>query len=383
VFAGPYASRTLADLGATVVRIESIHHLDTLRTAGNFQDNNTDPDWSLQFTNLNPGKLSLALDVSKPEARGVILDLVRWADVVCESFTPKAMRAWGLDYASLREVRPDLIMSSSCLMGQFGPESALAGYGTMAAAVSGWFNITGWPDRLPCGPFGAYTDYVSPRFLLVSLLAAIEHRRRTGEGQHIDLSQAEAALHLMLPAVLDYTVNGRVMQRSGNDDPCMAPHGTYRAQGDERWVAVAAANDDHWRSLCEVLGRSDLAELSLDERLGRRRELDDLIEGWTSLRTPGDAVQRLQQMGVPSHEAQGATEAFDDPQLLHRGHFRNVPSGAMGETWVEGSRLRFSRTPAITGSPPMLGEHSWHVLTEILGYDEETAGGLAAAGILE
>ncbi len=383
VFAGPYASRTLADLGATVVRIESIHHLDTLRTAGNFQNNNTDPDWALQFTNVNAGKLSLALDVSKPEAKGVIHDLVRWADVVGESFTPKTMRAWGLDYASLCKVRPDLIMSSSCLMGQVGPESALAGFGTMAAAVSGWFNITGWPDRLPCGPFSAYTDYVSPRVLLVSLLAALEHRRRTGEGQHIDLSQAEASLHLMLPAVLDYTVNGRVMQRKGNDDPYLAPHGIYQAQGEDQWVAVVVASDDHWRSLCGVLDRDDLVGLSLEERLARRRDLDDLIAGWTSQRSSTEVMKHLQQVGVPAHEVQGIAEAFHDPQLIHRQHFHQVPHAAMGETWVEGPRLRLSRTPGIAGTPPTLGEHSWQVLTEILGYDDDRAGQLAAAGIIE
>jgi crotonobetainyl-CoA:carnitine CoA-transferase CaiB-like acyl-CoA transferase len=383
VFAGPHASRNLADLGATVVRVESVHHLDTLRTAGNFQDDKTDPDWSLQFANVNAGKRSLALDLSKPESREVVHDLVRWADLVTESFTPKTMRALGLDYDSLRRLRPDLIMSSSCLMGGVGPQASLAGFGTMAAAVSGWFNITGWPDRLPCGPFSAYTDYVSPRFLLVSLLAALEHRRQTGEGQHIDLSQAEASSHLMLPAILDYGVNGRIMQRSGNDDPYLAPHGIYPSAGDDHWVAVAVANDSQWRALCDVLGRSDLSGMGVDERLARRRELDEVVAAWTSARRMGEAMACLQRVGVPSHQVQNTVEAFEDPQLRHREHFCQVPHAAMGQTWVEGTRLRLSRTPGVAGPPPTLGEHSWEVLTEILGYGDDKAGLLAAAGVIE
>ena len=137
VFAGPHCSRVLADLGATVVRVESMHHLDTLRTAGNFQDDKTDVEWDLQFGNINAGKLGLALDLSRPEARQVAIDLVRWADVTMESFTPKTMAALGLDYESLRAHKPDLVMTSSCLMGHDGPQASLAGFGTMAAAVSG------------------------------------------------------------------------------------------------------------------------------------------------------------------------------------------------------------------------------------------------------
>ena len=384
VFAGPYCSRMLADLGATVVRIESATHIDTLRTAGSFQDNITHPDRALQFTNVNAGKLGVALDLSKPEARDVAIDLVKWADVTCESFTPKAMRNWGLDYEGLRVHKPDLIMSSSCLMGHYGPHASLAGYGTMAAAVSGWFHITGWPDRLPCGPFSAYTDYVSPRFLLCSILAALEHRRRTGEGQYIDLSQAEASLQLMAPAVLDYMVNGRIMERAGNDDMRYAPHGIYRAAGDDGWLAVAVTSDDEWRALCGVLARPDLAGLSGGERLARRRDLDDVVGAWVAARPPAEGMATLQAARVPAHQAQNYQEVWEDPQLRHRGHFVELPHGEMGTSWVEASRFRFSRTPAgpVTGAPT-LGEHSWQVLTEILGYDDDRAGELAARGIFE
>jgi benzylsuccinate CoA-transferase BbsF subunit len=175
------------------------------------------------------------------------------------------------------------------------------------------------------------------------------------------------------------------MERAGNDDPVFAPHGIYRAQGDDQWVAVAVTTDAQWQALCGVLGEdaTGLAGLAEPDRRARRRELDGLIERWTSARPPLDAQHALQAAGVPVHQVQNTREAFEDPQLAHRGHFQQVDHAAMGRTWVEGTRLRLSRTPGCAGSPPTLGEHTWQVLTEILGYDEERAAGLAAAGILE
>ncbi|MDH4146967.1 MAG: CoA transferase, partial [Acidimicrobiia bacterium] len=383
VFAGPFCSRNLADLGATVVRVESSRRLDTLRTAGNFQDDRIDPDWAVQFTNVNAGKRSIALDLSTEAGREVALDLVRWADVTMESFTPKAMAGFGLDYESLRRHRPDLIMTSSCLMGHYGPESSLAGFGTMAAAVSGWFHVTGWPDRLPCGPFSAYTDYVSPRFLLLAVLAAVEHRRRTGEGQYVDLSQAEASLGFMGEAVLDFTVNGRIAERHGNDDDVLAPHGTYRAAGDDQWVAIAVTGDGPWRALCDLVGRADLAALDAGQRRERRRELDAVIEAWTAVRPPAEVAEVLVARGIAAHGVQNTVEAWNDPQLRHRDHFCQVPHAVMGQTWVEGSRLRLARTPPAAGSPPALGEHNWEVLTEVLGYSEDRAAELAGSGLFD
>jgi len=386
VFAGPYASRMLADLGATVVRVECMHHLDALRTAGNFQDNRTDPEWAVQFANVNAGKLGLALNLGQPGARQVALDLVEWADITLESFTPRTMRSWGLDYDSLREVKPDLIMASSCLMGQDGPHSTLAGFGTMAAAVSGFFHITGWPDLPPCGPFMAYTDYVSPRFLFVSVLAALEHRRRTGEGQYIDLSQAEASMRLLTPAVLDYTVNGRVMERTGNDDAVFAPHGVYPCAGDDQWIAIAVTDDSQWRHLVALVdpGNGELEGLPGPERRAQRRHLDELLARWTADQKAADLMHLLQEHRIPAHQVQNTVEAFEDPQLAHRDHFVRVPHDAMGHTWVEGSRFRFSRSrPKVDRGSPTIGEHSWQVLTEILGYDEDKVVELAAAELLE
>ena len=274
------ATRVLADHGATVVRVESQHRLDAIRERGRTWPTRTAASRdTVQWHSVNAGKLSLQLNLATEEARSVVRDLAGWSDVVLESFTPKAMRAWGLDYESLRGVNPELIMVSSCLMGQTGPMASFAGFGNLAGAITGFYQITGWPDRQPAGPFLAYTDYTSPRLTLVVLLAALDHRRRTGEGQYIDFSQGEAALHFLGPALVGQARDGRVFDRRGNDDDDMAPHGVYPVTGEDRWVAIACAGDEQWTALAEVVGRGELAGLSSVERQERRRELDGILAG--------------------------------------------------------------------------------------------------------
>ena len=368
VVAGPTVTRVLADLGATVVRIESSKRIDTARTLGPYKDGVTDLERSSQFCSLNAGKLGLSVDPSTPEGRAVILDLVRWADVVTESFSPKALRAWGLDYENLRKVNPSVVMMSSCLFGQEGPLAGFAGFGTMAAAMTGFFGITGWADRPPCGPYGAFTDYVSPRFAVATLLAALDHRRRTGEGQYMDFAQAEAAAHLLSPALLDCDVNGTVWQREGNGDPNHWPHGVFRSAGSNRWVAIACANDAQRAALAAVVG-------GLDEAT---------IEAWAAARSPEEATEVLQAVGVPSHGVQNSAEAWADPQLRHRNHFRAFEHPMMESVVVEGPRMWLSRTQAdVRERGPMLGEHMIDVLTSVLGYDEDRLVELLTSGAME
>jgi crotonobetainyl-CoA:carnitine CoA-transferase CaiB-like acyl-CoA transferase len=330
----------------------------------------------------------LSLDLSKEAGREVLRDLVRWADVVAESFSPKAMRAWGLDYESLRRLRPDIIMLSSCLMGQTGPHSAFAGFGNLAAAVTGFYELTGWPDRPPAGPWGAYTDYIAPRYGALAVLAALEHRRRTGEGQHIDLSQAEAALHFLSPAILDFTVNRRVFTRAGNSALDMAPHGVYPSAGEDRWVAIAVEDDACWRKLCALLERPDLAAdgrfATLTGRLAHREELDAIVAAWTERLDMNAAERLLQEQGIAASAVQNAAELAVDPQLVQREHYRELLHPETGRTVVETSRFRLSRTPARTvETPPLGGADNQYVLTEILGYDDERITELILAGALE
>ncbi len=386
--AGPGSTRILADYGATIVRVESTTRFDAVRMVGPFHDGQPGPESSGLFYNMNTGKLPVTLNMSKAQSKEVILDLVRWADVVTESFSPRAMKAWGLDYAALRQVKPDLIMLSTCLMGQTGPLAKFAGFGNLAAAISGFFDPTGWPDRAPAGPFGAYTDYIAPWYNAAAILTALEYKRRTGQGQHIDLSQAEASLHFMAPALLDYTANGTVQSRAGNDDRNYAPHGVYPAAGNDAWIAIATQTEAQWQALCRVIERPEWAG---DERFatveGRRAHGDDIdaaISAWTSRHDAFGAESRLQQDKVPASAVRTMHQLYQDPQLLHREHFVDLEHPQHGTTTVEGSRFKLSRTPAqVGGAAATLGRENQYVLEKILGYSEAKITELASAEVLE
>ena len=388
VMAGPYTTRVLADHGATVVKVESQTRLDLVRVLPPFFGGQPGPEASAGFSSINAGKRSLALDLGNPAAREVVLDLVRWADVVIESFSPKAMRKWAFDYLALSRIKPELIMVSTCLFGQSGPLASMAGYGTMGAALGGLVAATGWPDRPPCGPWGPYTDFIAPRFTVAAILAALDHRRRTGEGQHIDQSQVETALHFLAPHLLDAQVNGRALDRIGNQHPAMAPHGVYRAAGDDEWVALAARDDADWQRLCEVISRRDLAEdprfASVEGRLRHRDAIDGDIAAWTRSLPGAEVETRLQHAGVPAHVVLGTEAAAGDPQLLARRHFARVEHRLLGEVPIESSRAELSRTPArVTRAGPTLGQDNDFVLLELLGYSGEQVARLRASGALQ
>ena len=388
VMAGPAGTRMLADYGATIVRVDSQRRIDTARTLQPFLNRKPGPDNSALYQNLNAGKYGLSLDLTKEAGREVVRDLVRWADVVTESFSPRAMKGWGLDYASLRKIKRDIIMISSCLMGQSGPWAKFAGFGNLAAAISGFFNLVGWPDRPPAGPFSAYTDYVSPRFTAISILAALEHRRRTGQGQYIDQSQAEAALHFLTPALLDYTVNGYVQGGVGNRDLNMAPHGIYPAAGEDRWLALAVQTEQQWQALCAVMNTTSLAHddrfATREARLQHQDELDDIISAWTRTQDRFVLEETLQACGVSAGAVRTVHEQATDPQLQHRKHFVPLEHHTLGQITVEGPRFRMSRTPAeVKRSAPTWGRDNQYVLEEILGYGEEKITELIAAEALE
>jgi crotonobetainyl-CoA:carnitine CoA-transferase CaiB-like acyl-CoA transferase len=385
--AGPMATRMLADYGGEVIRVETASRPDACRTMRPYVGGTAGAENSALFHSCNSGKRMLALDLAKPEARPVVLDLVRWADVVCESFSPGAMRKLGFDYAALCSVNPSLIMLSTCLMGQTGPLARFAGYGNLAAAIAGFHELTGWPDREPAGPYGAYTDYVTPKFNAVAILAALEHRRATGKGQHIDLSQGEAALHFLAPALLDTLVNDRVPTRNGNRDDQFAPHGCYPVAGDDAWIAIAVEDDRGWRGLCEELGRPELAGdprfASAEARLTQAGALDAIVARLVAEREGRDLETRLQGRGIACHRVLASDGAVADPQLSARGHFVAAAGGGVTSV-VEATRSQLSRTPAVVcDSLPILGRDSFEILEGVLGYDADRIAELAIAGVLE
>lgn len=378
--AGPTVSRLLADAGATVIRVESSVRLDAVRTFLPFINNEPGPENGATFNNINAGKLGITLNPGTAAGREVAEDLVRWADVVCESYTPRIMASWGLGYESVREINPSVVMLSSCLFGQTGPLADYAGYGNLSGALAGFYNITGWSDRAPVGPYGAITDYTSPHPATASLLAAIDHQRRTGEGRYLDFSQAEASIHFIAPAVLEYLRNGNVVGGQGNASNHFCPHGVFPAAGDDRWVAIVAQDDAAWQSLAGLIGCTELADLPLAERLARRPELEAAVATWTNDLDESEAERQCQAAGIAAHRVQNSPELAIDPQLEHRSHWVEVPHATHGTTTIEAPRFSISRSrvwPEAAG--PALGEHLYEVLTDHLGYDADQIAELAAA----
>jgi crotonobetainyl-CoA:carnitine CoA-transferase CaiB-like acyl-CoA transferase len=394
--AGPASTRALADYGATVVRVESKRRLDTCRTIGPYLNNQPGINRSGIFINLNAGKLGMTLDLSKEGGRAVFHDLVRWGDIVTESFSPKAMRAWGLDYQALRQLKPDLIMVSSCLMGQTGPLSKFAGYGNLAAAMCGFGNLCGWPDRAPAGPYGSYTDCVAPRFTIASILAALEYRRRTGRGQYIELSQAEASMHFLTPVLLDFTANDFVQIPQGNRDRHFAPHGVYPCGGEDSWIAIACTTEEQWHALCKLIDGSERPSageesLALDsrfasvaQRLNNQDALNDVIGNWTRLFDASRLEATLQSRGVAASKAGSSDDMSCDPQLAWRKHFVEVDDSKLGKSVVERFSYILSRTPGrIARSAPALGADTDYVLENILGYNRARIEELRASSVLD
>ena len=378
ILAGPGSTRMLADYGATVVHVESMRHLDTLRVIPPYQFNMPHVEGSGAFQSANANKLGITLDLARHEARDAVLELAAWADVVTESFAPGVIDHYGLGYDKLREVNPELIMISSCLMGQTGPWRNFTGFGNLAANVTGFQPLAGWPERPPAGPYGAYTDFLAVRFNALAILGALEHRERTGRGQYIDQSQAEAALHFLAPAFLDYTANGVVPQPIGNEDAECHPHGVFECAGEDRWVAIAVRHEHDWRELCAAMDREDLRA-----RRGERAEATGAIAAWTASRDAGAIAELLQGRGVPAHETLDTPGLFACPQLQHRGHYVETQHEIYQTTTVESSRLRLSRSPArVPASALSFGRDNRAVLEGILGYGPERIAELAARGIL-
>lgn len=387
VAALPLASKDLANLGATVIKIESEKFVDPLRMLPPWKDSVPDVSGSYCTANYNQSKLGLGLDLSSPEGREAALRIVDWADVVTESFTTGSAAKLGLDWESLRKRKPGLIMISSCMRGQTGPEAAYTGFGLQGAGLAGFVSMTGWPDRIPSGPWGAYTDFIAPRCSLAALGAALHHRDRTGEGQYIDFSQIEAAMQFIAPAVLDYTVNGRICERPGLDSQRACPHGVFATEGKERYVAIACENAAQWRALCgQIPGMKAFATPELEElssRIARKVEIELPLAAACREREPFALAKSLRQAGVPAYVVMRATDLHEDPQLLARDFFVDLDHPHIGRARFCGAVTAFSGTPsAPTHAGPTIGQHSFDVLTQVLGYSDEEAAELAMSGAL-
>jgi benzylsuccinate CoA-transferase BbsF subunit len=387
VMVGPVSGRYLADLGADVVKVESSRRIDPVRTLGPFKDGRSGPERSVSYHNLNAGKRCITLDIRKPQGRELVLQLARWADVVLESFTPGVLDELQLGYRELSRANPKLIMASTAILGQTGPDAkGTSGVGTMGAAMSGATHQLGWPDRAPCGPFGPWTDGVAPRFIVASILAALHRRTRTGEGCYIDVAQAEAGVQFMLPAYYEFAVNGEIPERRGvAGSPLRVPEGVYRCAGDDRWIAISASDAPHWHALRNVIGGA-LRELRFDTVLGRirnRAAIEAAISDWAVAQESAAIEARLQAAGIPAHIVSRGLDLGRDADLNHRGHFKKFTDAVLGEAEIEGPRCALERTPLPeTRRGPRIGEHTTEILETICNLSKNEIAQLADAGVL-
>ncbi|TMA36462.1 MAG: CoA transferase [Deltaproteobacteria bacterium] len=382
---GPITAKVFADHGATVVHVETDKPADRLRLVGPFKDGVAGINRCQFFGSFNTSKLSLQLDLKHPEGLAVAKRLLQWADICLDSFTAGTMAELGLGWDVARELNPGLIMASTCLMGQTGPAAKLAGYGYHAASVCGFYEVTGWDDRAPGGPFNAYTDTIAPRFLATTLIAALDHRRRTGEGQYIDHSQMESSLHFLGPELLEAQITGKNARRAGNEHPAAAPHDAYPCLGEDQWIAIAVESDEQWRALRRALGDPAWASASaldaLPGRLAQRERIDRELAAFTAKHAPRALMDLLQAAGVPAGMVQRSSDHQEDPQLAHRQFFRPLEHPEMGLVPYEGHAYRISgydhgaRFPA-----PCLGEHTYQVLQEVLGLDDEEIARVMSSG---
>ncbi len=373
---GPNTTQSLAFMGAEVIRVESSLKPDTFRYSGPYQPGTTGLDRSAYYANYNRDKLSVAMNLRHPKAIEAARRFVAQADVMAESFTPGFLAAIGLDYDEVRKIRPDMVMISMSMEGQGGPHAEFKGFGLTLQATAGITHLTGWPDRAPVGTGVAYTDWFATYLASFALSAALDHRRRTGEGQYIDLSQLEAMIHGLDAAVLEYAANGDVANRAGNRHPRMAPHGVYPVAGQDRWIAIAVHHDTAWLTLCDVLGQPALAA---DSRLatlaGRLEHHDELDEKLAAITAPLDGevlAQALQARGVAAHIVATTADLEADPQLAHREHNWRTPHPILGPVGLDAPSWRLTATPLYPGRPsPLLGQHNEYVYRELLGYSED------------
>jgi benzylsuccinate CoA-transferase BbsF subunit len=388
VVVGPSTSRYLADHGATVVKIESHKRMDTNRVNGPFVNGIPTPDGSMFFGKHNPNKFSVSIDLRSPKGKELAWKLIKWADIVSESFSPGTMEKLGMGYEEVKKVRPDIIYFSSSMQGRGGPHSSYAGYGQNAINFCGLTEVTGWPDRLPSPPYGACSDYISCRFAAFSILSALEYRRRTGKGQYIDQSQFESTIHFMAVPIMDYQINGKIMTRDGNRLPYASPHGVFKCKGEDRWAAIGVMNEEQWQKFCLITGNAALAKqpkyATLEQRKKNEDELDKLVTAWTMQHTPEEIEKTFQQAGIPANAVERPSDIYKDPQIEHRKYFTTLEHSFMGQQKYEAQAcFIMSETPRLLDRPsPCLGEHNEYVFKELLKMtDDEVADYIISGGI--
>ncbi len=376
ILVSPLIVKTLADYGATVICVESMKRPDLTRTGGPYKDGIPGVNRAGYFAYGAANKYSISLDLRKQSGMEVVRRLISWTDVVSENRRAGIIKEMGLGYDELKEIKPDIIMISSTNQGQTGPYAAHPGLGIHLNGLGGFNNFVGWPGQEPTTLMVAYTDYITPPLAVAALVAALDHRRKTGEGQFLDISQLEAGLQFLAPPLLNYSVNGIEPGKSGNSCDYAAPHGIYKCKGEDRWCAIAVFDEAEWDNFCRVIGYPDWVHeprfSTLKNRKEHENELNKLVELWTIHHTAEHIMTVMQDIGVAAGVVQNANDICQDPQLQERELFWVMDHKELGEFTHLGEPAILSSTPARPYRPaPCLGEHTEYICKELLGLSDD------------
>jgi crotonobetainyl-CoA:carnitine CoA-transferase CaiB-like acyl-CoA transferase len=370
VLAGPYATRLLADFGAEVIKVQPL------------LSSEDDDAFSKGYYNTwNRNKLGITLNLNKPEGVALAKRLAGVCDAMVENFAPRVMANWGLDYANLKKVKPDIIMVSMSVMGQASPQRDYVGYGPTVQAFSGMTHLTSFPGKPPIGPGFSYADHVAGLQASIALLGALEERRRTGKGQHIDISEVAAMASLLGGAIPNF--KGKELKPAGNSSLVAAPHDVYPCKGENRWCAIAVFTPEEWRGLKRALGnpaRADDNKLdTLSGRLNHKDELDGLITAWTREHTAEEVMSLLQENGVAAGVVQDAADIAKDPQLRARGFFIEDTKIVL----TDATPIRMSQSPAeYKWGAPSPGHDNDYVYGKLLGMSRDEMAELREKGVI-
>ena len=369
--AGPFCTHLLTMLGAQCIKIETAARPDIFRKPhpvyGRME--------SATFDQVNAGKKSIRLNLKDPRGVELAKKLVAISDIVAESFRPGVMKRLGLDYDSLKAIKPDLVMVSVSAAGQSGPDSRHAGYAPLFGPGGGLGHLTGYRDGPPV-EVRHVMDHSTGLAATAGVLAACYRKKRTGQGQHVDVAASDVAMSFIGDALLEAAFKGAAPSRKGNEMPGYAPHNVYPCKGDDQWVAIAVQTDAQWQALLEVVEQahrwgSPERFASFQDRWNRREELDTLMARWTALQDRDDLVRRLQGVGVSAFASWSSEDVAASAHLNARGVVMELP-GLKGRK-VVGAPWRFHGTPAqLSGTTPALGEHTQEVFVGLLGHDEKS-----------
>lgn len=390
VWAGPFGSALLGDLGAEVIRVESLQYWDKNSrgqsvTVEQLRQNGATPapdakPWNLSanFNSVGRNKRSVTMDLTRPEGMAAFHRLIERSDVFIENNSPDVVARLGLTWEVLSKVNPRLIMISLGAFGRTGPYSSYRAFGANMEAVVGHTLLRGYPDTDPTHNTGVFlADACGGATGAFAVMAALYYRSKTGRGQFIDLSQAENVAHTLSQAFMDYSMNRRIQSTLGNRDPLRAPQGVYRCAGDDSWLALSCGSDAEFAALCQVIGQPGLARdprfATAADRRAHHDELDAIIEAWTAEKDHYDAFHLLQAAGVPASPVLNVAEVFADPHLRERDVWQEMDHPAAGRHhYLKPPMSHMSKTPLrIWKHAALLGEDNEYVYKQVLGYSDE------------